>query len=339
MISTRRQFSGAFLLALVLARLGGIRSAGAAPKPRRVAVAFWSTPLGQLSQPGVAHPARALGRALAELGWLEGSQVELLFGSAAGDVQRMGEVLDGFIAQGVDVIVVTGNIGALEARKRTRSIPIVMSYSQAPVKVGLVRSAARPGGNLTGLVGFEDAQLYAKRLSLLLEADSRVRRVAFMTSFESINGWEYAQGLAEIAAGLGLSIFPVALDSAERIEEAFGEAVRSGASGVYMDSELSTLPEPQARIGAMALRHRLPVVYSFEAAARYGGLIVYDQDRREAWNRVAHFVDRVLRGADPGELPLEQAGRLRLVVNSRAARDIGLTLPKSLLRQADEVID
>lgn len=306
----------------------------------KVGVVFWHAPVpGSVPSAESAVWAATLRASLASRGWMEGRNIEILWASSERSAERMGELLDRFVAMPVDLIVVTGNLGAAEARKRTRRIPIVTTFMQTPVEIGLVDSVARPGGNLTGMIGFEGATLYAKRLSLLKEADPRVSRVAFMTTFEPVNGWEYAKGIVQMARRMDMSIWPVSLEGPKDLERAFADAVREGANGIFMDHEISKSREHQAAINALAKRHKLPIVYPFSFAATFGGLIAYYEDPREAWTRTAHFIDRILKGARPGDLPLEKPERMRLVINAGAARDIGVVIPKSLLLRADEVID
>lgn len=307
----------------------------------RVVVVLYRIPVAEVQGPGANDPATSAFReALRDLGWKEGNNLELLWRSAQGSPARMGQIIDELVALPAHLVVVTGNVGAQEALKRTRTIPIVMTQSTTPVGLGLVASVERPGGNLTGMVGFRDLELYGKRLSLLKEADPRVSRVAFMTSYNiQPTGWEYAKGIEDEARAQGLTIFPVRLDGPEDVDRAFHEAIDRGANGVYFDSSLAASRVYQPTVSALATRHRLPVVYPFLKAAEWGGLLAYDRDDVVAWKRAARFVDRILRGEDPGTIPLEQAATMRLSINLAVASALGLVIPRSLLRQANRLVE
>lgn len=307
----------------------------------RIGVFFWRKPTEDVDGSSERDPGtEAFRGALREMGWEEGRNLEITWRTAQGEGERLGAHFEEARSRGLDLVVVTGNRGLQESRARGFSRPVVTTQSTTPVELGLVRSIARPGGNITGMVGFGERALYGKRLSLLKEADPRVRRVAFMTTYDIVpNGWEYAAGVEEEARSLGLSIFPVAVGEARDLDRAFDEALRGGANGAYFDSALAASRKDQALVSACADRRRLPVVYPFLHAAQWGGLLAYDRDDVVVWRRTARFVDRVLRGADPGSLPMEQAARMHLAINARAAEAIGLRLPRSLLRQADRIVD
>jgi putative ABC transport system substrate-binding protein len=303
---------------------------------------FWQTPVAELTRRDSPHPgARVLRDSLRELGWVEDRNIVYRWASAEGNHKRTGPILDELIARKVDVLVVSGNEMAIDAKARTSTIPIVMLYSFNPETSGIVASLAKPGGNVTGVTGWID--LHAKRLAFLKEMAPRLTRVAVLLETQYVRG-QLAPPIVNIpdlekqARSMGIMLEPVALNRGEDIEGAIAEAIRKGADGLYVQSAVSAAARNAALISALAERHKLPAVYRFLDAVPAGGLIGYNVDEEERYRRVAGYVDRILRGARPADLPMEGTAGYRLVINANAAQAIGLEVPRSLAAQADKVI-
>jgi putative ABC transport system substrate-binding protein len=327
-----------WLAAALLAAAGDVQ----AQTPRKVpqvAFVFWQTPVSDLMG---KHPGtRVLRESLAELGWVEGRNISFRWASAEGDHKRSGPILDELIAGKVDVLVVSGDEMAIDAKTRTRTLPIVMLFSAEPVTRGIVDSLTRPGGNVTGVtVG---ANLHPKRLAFLKELAPGVTRVAVLLEDEYVRGQSAPPvlklpELEQEARSLGVTLVPVPLNRADEIETAIAEAVRQGANGLYIQSAVSASTRNFNLIRSLAERHKLPAAYRFLDAVAGGGLMGYGPDESERYRQVARYVDRILRGARPGDLPVEATGGYRLVINAKAANAIGLQIPQSLAVQADQVI-
>jgi putative ABC transport system substrate-binding protein len=305
----------------------------------QVAFVFWQTPVSDLNS---AHPgARVLRDSLAELGWVEGRNIAYRWASAEGDHKRTGPILDELIASDVDVLVVSGDEMAIDAKTRTRTIPIVMLYSFDPVAKGVVDSLTNPGGNVTGVTGW--IPLHAKRLAFLKELAPGMTRVAVLLEDGYVRGQSAPPvlrfpELEQEARSLGITLVPVSLNRHDEIETAVAEALRQGAKGLYVQSAVSASKRSYTLISSLAERHKLPAVYRFLDAVAGGGLLAYGPDESQRYRQVARFVDRILRGARPRDLPTEGTFGYRLLINANAAKAIGLQIPQSLAVQADQVI-
>ena len=329
----RRRFLRASLI-LALGEATG--SAAQAPPPRRVGYLVNAIPAADLSGPK-AHPlSAAFAAGLREAGWEEGRNLEILWRSAEGKAERRPSLIDEYLRAKVDVIVVSSNVQALEAKERTRQVPIVVVGLYSPVELGVVKSLARPGENVTGLAADTGLGLDGKRMSLLKQAAPKVSKVAVpRPRYASA---ENSTGFPGDEATLGLSLVPAVFDSSEDIVPAIEAAVRQGANAIFLGDYWDlNVPATRAKISTLATRLRLPTIYS----AWWGqadGLLAYAPDLRENNRRAASYVDRILRGGNPAEMPIEQPKNLRLVINLREAKAIGLEIPPALLSQADHVI-
>jgi putative ABC transport system substrate-binding protein len=284
-----------------------------------------------------SDPANPLTRAfvhhLRDLGWIEGRNLVIDRRSAEGQPGRSLAIVTDVVARQVDVIVVASPQLLEEAHRATQTIPIVMAGAVGdPVGMGIVASLGRPGGNITGLT-FTTPAMASKRLELLKLAAPQVRRVAFLgevnsTSFGSAKG---------DAPSLGISIIPASVQHVGQFDEAFLTVVRERADGLLVDTRthiLVSLP----RIVAFAGQHRLPAVYGYREAADAGGLVSLGINWMALFRRTAEYVDKILRGTKPAELPVEQPTKFDLVINLKTAKALGLTIPPSLLGRADEII-
>ena len=221
------------------------------------------------------------------------------------------------------------------AMNATRTIPIVMSPAGAPLEMGLVESLARPGGNVTGLSNME-AELGGKRLDLLREAIPGLARVGVLALKTDPFTTPFVQDLKTGAARVGLQLHPVMINSPGEFEDAFAAMSAAGDQAVIIQPNF--LPQTPA-IVALAAKHRLPILSSYRDTTRAGGLISYSADHAAHFRRAATFVDKILKGAKPAELPVEQPTKFELVVNLRTAMALGIDVPATLLARADEVIE
>jgi putative ABC transport system substrate-binding protein len=291
--------------------------------------------LGASTSSAWNHWVAAFVRRLGELGWIEGRTVAIEYRWAEGRSERYTEIAAEFVRLKVDVIVTVGS--AIAAAKQTTSvIPIVFAVAVDPVGTGLVASLARPGGNVTGL-SMQSTDLAAKRLELLREVLPGLRRLAIMANV----GYPAAvleKGEVQAAARkLGLDVDTLEIRRPEDIAPAFG-ALKSGAQALYVCTD-SLVNAYHARINTLALGARLPTIYSTRAFLEAGGLMSYGANNADLFRRAADYVDKILRGAKPGEIPVEQPTKFELGINLKTAKALGLTIPEAFLRRADEVIE
>jgi putative tryptophan/tyrosine transport system substrate-binding protein len=273
---------------------------------------------------------------LHELGWIEGRTVAIEVRWAEGRSERAAEIAADFVRLKVDVIVTTGSPTSLSAKQATAVIPIVFLGVGDPVAVKLVASLARPGGNITGLSN-QNKDLAGKRVELLREVVPGPRRLA--TLFNVGNPVAVMEmGDVQAAAGtLGLTVVPLEIRRADDIAPAF-EALKNRADALYVQGDLLTIANRTA-INTWALGARLPMTYAFREDVEAGGLMSYGANLPEQYRRAADYVDKILRGMTPGNLPVEQPTKFDLVINLTAAKALGLTIPESFLSRADEVIN
>lgn len=278
---------------------------------------------------------RAFLTGLRDQGFVQGRNIEVEFHWTAGAIEPVRGVVASLIERRAAAIVTGGSNVTLVARALTSSVPIVFATAPDPVAELLVASLARPGGNLTGL-SIQSAELAPKLIEVLRDLLPRAARIAvfYNTASRGIPGRRAA--LAAAAPSLGVEIRDVGFASAGDLERAFADAAGVDAGIMLRDF----LTEANAeRIAALAARHRLPVIYEQAEHVRAGGLISYSADFVDMHRRAAGYVARILRGASPAELPVEQPVRFELVVNRRALRALGLEIPALILVQADEVIE
>jgi len=235
----------------------------------------------------------------------------------------------------IDVIVAWGTTTALAARKATGTIPIVTAAG-SPVEMGLAASLARPGGNVTGLTTNERG-LIGKRIELLKEALPRLARVAVLWNPESRTEPLSLRDAEAAARSLGLQVRPAEVRGPEDLEKAFASIVHERPEALALLASNMFLAH-RARIVDLAARHRLPATFSERSFVEAGGLMSYGPDQKAIFRQLANYVDRILKGAKPGDLPIEQPTKFELVINLKTAKALGLTIPASLLGRADELI-
>ena len=272
---------------------------------------------------------------LRELGWIEGHTVAIEYRWAEGRGERFAENAAEFVRLKVDVIVTAGG-AVLATRQATSVIPIVFALALDPVGDGLVASLARPGGNITGL-SLQGPELAGKRLGLLREVLPGLRRLAILAEVGYPAAVLEMRVAQTTARSLGLEVVTLEIRQAEDIAPAF-EAHKGDADALYVGSSPLTITN-QLRINTLALAARLPTIYSVKENLEAGGLMSYGPNNSDLFRRAAEYVDKILRGAKPGDLPVEQPTKFELVINLKTAKTLGLTIPESFLLRADEVIE
>jgi putative ABC transport system substrate-binding protein len=272
---------------------------------------------------------------LRELGWIKGRTVAIEYRWAEGRTERFAEIAAEFVRRKVDVIITSG--GALPAAKQATSvIPIVFALATDPVGSGFVASLAHPGGNITGLSN-QLTDLAGKRLELLREVVPALQRLAILANV-GYSGSVIEMGEVEVAAhALGLEVIRSEIRRADDIALAF-EALKVRAQALFVVASPLTNTN-QVRINTLAAAARLPTMSGFRDYVESGGLMSYGPNFPDLWRRTADFVDKILRGAKAGDLPVEQPTKFELVVNLKTAKALGLTIPESFLLRADEVIE
>jgi putative ABC transport system substrate-binding protein len=279
----------------------------------------------------------AFRQALRELGYIEGKNIVIEWRASEGKRGRLSSLATELVGLKAHVIVVTG-LGDLRAAKEaTATIPIVMIVDSDPVRTGFIASLARPGGNITGLSTLAP-ELNGKRLELLREVIPKLLRVAaFGTSTSAGNAQELTE--IEAAAGaLGLKFQYVDVLGSKELETAFREATKGRAEAALMIVSGAIAGDHRMQIFDLAVKSRLPVIYQRRQYVDAGGLMSYGADRNDQYRRAAVYVDKILKGAKPADLPVEQPKKFEFVVNLKAAKQIGLTIPPNVLARADKII-
>jgi putative ABC transport system substrate-binding protein len=272
---------------------------------------------------------------LRELGWSEGRTVSIEYRWAEGRHERAAEIAAEFVRLKVDVIITSG--GVLSAVKQaTSTIPIVFAVANDPVGAGFVSSLARPGGNMTGL-SLQTTDLAAKRLELLREIAPGIRRLGVLANIGNATAVPEIDEVQAAARILGLEVVTSEMRQAEDITSAF-TAFRSGAEALHVCTDPLILAQ-RARINTLALAARLPTIYGPREHVEAGGLMSYGASFPDLFRRSADLVDKILRGAKPSDLPVEQPIKFDLIINLTTAKTLGLTVPPTLLALADEVIE
>jgi putative tryptophan/tyrosine transport system substrate-binding protein len=277
----------------------------------------------------------ALRQRLRELGYVEGKNIVIEYRYAEGKSERLPDLAAELVRLKVDVIITAG-AGSSPAKKATATIPIVFAGSSDPVGTGLVSSLARPGGNITGLSNMA-ADLDGKRLELLKEAFPKVVRVAFLWGSSDVRGNLRLTDMEAVAKALGIKLQSLEVRNLDDIERAFARAKRDGAQA------LITTPNPvinaqQRQVLDFAAKNRLPAMYPTSEFVEAGGLMSYAPNYEDLWRRAADFVDKILKGTKPADIPVEQPTKFEFVVNLKSARQIGVTIPPNVVARADRVL-
>ena len=273
---------------------------------------------------------------LRELGWIEGRNIAIEYRWAEGRDQRAADLAAELVNRKVDVILVNGTPQVLAAKQATSIIPIVFVGAGDPIGSGIVVSLARPGGNVTG-VSQQQTDTATKRLELLREVVPGLRRLAVLADVSSPNAVLELSKVEGTAAALGLEIAALKVRQAADIAPAL-EAIKGRVDGLYV-AAAPLLTTNRVRIHTLALAARLPTIHNFRELVEAGGLMSYGPNFPDLFRRAADLIDKVLRGAKPADLPVEQPTRFDLVINLTTARALGLTIPEAFLSRADEVIE
>jgi putative tryptophan/tyrosine transport system substrate-binding protein len=273
---------------------------------------------------------------LRELGWIEGRTVAIEYRWAEGSSKRFADIAAEFVRLKVDVILATGTAPALAAKQATGDIPVVFALAGDPVGTGLVASLARPGGNVTGQSN-QAIDVADKKVELLREVVPGLRRLAILANVGYPGGALEISEIHEAARKLGLDVVTSEIRRAEDIAPVI-EALKGSAEAIYIVGD-PLVNTNRVRINTLALAARLPTIYVQREPVEAGGLMSYGPNFPDLFRRAAEFVDKILRGAKPADLPVEQPTRFELVINLKTAKALGLDIQPTLLARADEVIE
>jgi ABC-type uncharacterized transport system substrate-binding protein len=326
-VTTRRAFLGALAGGLFAAPLAV--DAQQAEKIYRIGFLFYGSP-------GTSPELDAFRRGLREVGCIEGQNVTIEYRFASGDVGQLPGLAAELARLKPDVIVTPGTPASLAARQATSTIPIVFAGVADAVGAGLVANLARPGGNMTGLTGIS-AELGGKRLELLKELAPKASRVAVLYNPSDRSNVLVLKGLQESAPALGLTLQPLEVRKAGEFEAAFVAMGRKRAQALFGAAGVLTSEHRQLIVDLTAKR-RIPAMWGDREFVEAGGLMSYAVNFDDQIRRAATYVDKILKGVKPGDLPVEQPTRYELLINLKTAKALGLTIPQSLLLRADQVI-
>ncbi len=287
--------------------------------------------------PEAPGPSEGLREGLRELGYVDGKNVAITWEWARSNERKFPELAAELVRQNVDVIVAANNAAVEAARKATTTIPIVMVLTEDPVASGFVASLARPGGNITGFAS-QWPELFAKRLQLLKEAAPRIGLVTVLWDPTFGTGdWLIREMAGDAPKALGLRVQLVEVRRASELEDRFATIARERTAAILIQGS-SMFMGQRARLTDLVLKNRLPSMCTLREYADAGCLMSYGVDFGDLYRRAARFVDRILKGAKPAELPVEQPTKFELVVNLKTAKALGVTIPQSVLVRADRVI-
>jgi putative ABC transport system substrate-binding protein len=285
---------------------------------------------------GAPHLRAAFLEGLRDLGYVEGRNLVIEFRYTGGTLERITALATELVALGPDVIVAGTTPNALAAKHATRSIPIVFAAASNPVASGLVTSLAWPGGNATGL-SFLSPELVGKHLELLKQALPRISRVAVLWQPGERPETDMLKGAEVAARALGVRLHFLEASGPDELDRAFSEATRARTGALVLVTSGMFLVE-RRRLVDLASTHRLPTVWPWREAVDAGGLMSYAPHLPDLFRRAATYVDKILKGAKPADLPVEQPTKFQFVINLKTAKALGLTIPPAVLARADEVI-
>jgi len=322
---------------LVLSLLAPLAAAGQqAGRVHRVGVILTTSPVAEMSGPEPVHPLmNTFVHALRALGYVDGQNLTLERRSAEGRFERFAGIVAELVRLKTDVIVTVGIPMTQRAKEVTTTVPIVFVGGFDPVANGIVQSLARPGGNVTGFAFFIDPEIHAKRLQIMKEAVPNISRVAFLGEKSE---WEDSVGqrVKVAAQALGVELF-LAEHTPTEYAEAFRIVIRQRADALFVTSAPSNYANRRLVVD-FATRHRLPSIHAYRESVELGGLMEYAADNHDLFRRAAGYIDKILKGAKPADLPVQQPTKFELVINLKTAKALGLTIPQSILLRADQII-
>jgi putative ABC transport system substrate-binding protein len=298
---------------------------------------------GKVFRLGILSPAArpdtkifdAFRKGLADLGYIDGQNIRIEYRLSAGDVGRLLAMAEELVRLPVDIIVADGTKSTQIAHKSTRTIPIVGGVGPDPVAAGLIKSFAHPDGNVTGYSSF-GVELSTKRLQLLREASPEISHMAALRNLA--DPISIRNATEDAARTLGVELSTIEVATPEQISAGFQMAIASGAKALVVLPDAMFWNE-RTQIVALAAKHRMPAIYPEREYADDGGLMAYGADVPDNFRLAAGYVDRILKGAKPGDLPIQQPVKFDFIVNMKTAKALGLTIPPSILARADEVIE
>jgi putative tryptophan/tyrosine transport system substrate-binding protein len=302
-------------------------------------------PAAKVARIGYLSPARGAGspfastfqQGLHELGYVEGQNLVIEYRDAEGRDERLADLAAELVRLQVDVLVAAGAIATRAAQYATQTIPIVMAGTADPVAQGFVASLAHPGGNTTGL-SLLSAELPGKRLELLKEIVPQHARVAILANPTAASYTPYLHNLTAAARALSLHLHVVELRRPDELDAAFAAIHGAGVDALLVVADPTLMDSLLGRVTDLAAKHRLPAMYAWKMYVDAGGLMSYGPSLHDIYQRAAIYVDKILKGAKPADLPVEQPTKFELVINLKTAEALGLAIPPTLLLQADEVV-
>jgi putative ABC transport system substrate-binding protein len=286
--------------------------------------------------PGDTDYYRAFPQGMRELGYVEGRDLVIEWRSADGKFERLPDLAAELIQLKVDVIVTAGTAATSAAQKATTTVPIVMGTTNDAVIGGFVKSLARPGGNITGISNLT-VDISAKELEILLSIVPTLSRVAVLVNPGNSSHATIVQSVQTAALKTDVKILPVEARTPQEIENGFSTMTQQNAGAVFVALDAFLIQQGR-QIAELATRYRMPSVFAIREHVEVGGLLSYGPNLSDNYRRAATYVDKILKGAKPGDLPIEQPTKFELVINLKTAKALGLTIPQSLLLRADEVI-
>jgi putative tryptophan/tyrosine transport system substrate-binding protein len=321
----------------LLAALGGAAAAwplvAQAQQDRRRLVGV----VAGFSEPEMRPQLTALRSKLSELGWIEGHNLELDARLGAGDFQRMTVEAGSLLGRNPDVIVTMGTPGLNAVRHHTKSIPVVFTLVADPARLGLIESLARPGGHATGFTNFE-LSIGQKWLELIREVSPKLARVTIVNNPANPTASQMSRPVEDAGRTMSIQVSTAFVRSASEIESAIQSAAQQPDSGIIVIPDSFAVVHSDL-ILRLVERHRLPAIYPFRLFALKGGLLTYGLDIPEIYRQAAEYVDRILRGAKPSDLPVQAPNKFELIINLKTAKALGIDVPPTLLARADEVIE
>jgi putative ABC transport system substrate-binding protein len=324
-------------LLIALATAAGIANApSASAQPRKI----WH--VGFLALPARPEPLDssrfgAFVRGMRELGYVDGENLVIVWRFAGGDIAQLPKLAQELVALKVDIIVGGATPVISAAQKATSTIPIVMATGADPVGFGLVTSLSHPGGNVTGLANFAEI-LASKQIDFLREMLPRLMRLGLLVNVTNQLHVAQLRETKIAAETSGILLVPVEVSSPDKVDSAFAMLGRESVEALLVPPD-TTFYSRRRQIADLAARTRLPAIYGYREHVEDGGLMSYGPDIPDQYRRAANYVDKILKGAQPADLPVEQPTKIELVINLKTATALGLTIPPTLLARADEVIE